>query len=159
MTVERIAGPVEVDVLGQGHRQIGFRYRYDPAGIAVNDRDRAAPVALARNAPVAQPKIDLPDSDRAIAAALAFEQSRDLLFGLLDGHAVEETGIDHAPVAFIGGVGDDEGRRVLLRRANNRSVSELVFVREIEVALVMRGAAEDRSRAVVHDNEIGDIDR
>src|SRR3974390_970493 len=135
MTVERIAGPVEVDVFRQGHRQIGFRYRYDPAGIAVDDRDRAAPVALARNAPVAQPEIDLPHSDRAIAAALAFEQPRDLLLCLLDGHAVEEAGIDHAPVAVIGGLGNDEGRGILLRRANYRGVSEIVFVREIEVAL------------------------
>ena len=74
-------------------------------------------------------------------------------------HAVEEARIDHAAVAVIGGVGDDEGLRILARRADHRHVAEAVFVDEIEVALVVRRAAEDRAGAVVHQDEIGDIDR
>ena len=34
-----------------------------------------------------------------------------------------------------------------------------VFVDEVEVALVVRGAAEDRSGAVFHQHEIGDVNR
>ena len=34
-----------------------------------------------------------------------------------------------------------------------------VFAREIEVALVMRRAAENRAGAVFHQHEIGDVDR
>ena len=39
---------------GSTHRQILVRHRHVAAGGAVDDRDRAAPVALARDAPVAQ---------------------------------------------------------------------------------------------------------
>ena len=84
---------------------------------------------------------------------------RDFLLGLLDGHAVEEARIDHAAVAVIGGVGDDEGLRVLAFRADHRRIAEAVFIDEIEVALVVRGAAENRAGAVFHQHEIGDIDR
>ena len=35
----------------------------------------------------------------------------------------------------------------------------MIFPREIEVALVMGGAAEDRAGAVIHQDEIGDVDR
>ena len=45
------------------------------------------------------------------------------------------------------------------RRADDRRGAEAVDVDEIEVALVVRRAAEDRARAVVHQDEIGDIDR
>src|SRR5690242_20316734 len=59
MAVERIARSVEGDVLRQRDRQIFFRHRHDAAFLAVDDRDRAAPITLARNAPVAQAVIDL----------------------------------------------------------------------------------------------------
>ena len=57
MALERVAGDVEGGVLGQLHRQILLRNRDHAAGIAVDDRDRAAPVALARDAPVAQARV------------------------------------------------------------------------------------------------------
>src|SRR5262249_9625270 len=131
----------------------------DAAALAVDHWNRAAPVALARNAPVAQAEIDLTRADRTIAARFVFEAARDLFLRLLDGHAVEEARIDHAPVAVIGGVGDDEGARVLSRRAHHRDIAKPVLVDEVEVTLVMRRAAEDRARAVVHQDEVGDIDR
>ena len=78
----------------------------------------------------------------------------------VDRHAVEEARIDHPAVAVIGGVGDDEGLRDPgARRAHHRDVAEAVFVGEIEVALVVRRAAEDGAGAVFHQDEIGDIDR
>ena len=125
----------------------------------MDHRDRAAPVALARNAPVAQAEIDLARGDGAVAAGGVLEPPRDLFLRLLDGHAVEKARIDHAAVAVIGGVGDDEAVRILSRRAHHRRVAEPVFVGEIEVALVVRRAAEDRAGAVVHQDEICDVDR
>ena len=62
-------------------------------------------------------------------------------------------------VAVIGGVGDDEALRVLARRADHRHVAEAVLVDEIQVALVVRRAAEDRAGAVFHQDEVRDIDR
>ena len=159
MTVERIARAVEVDVARQLDRQLALRHRHDAAALAVDDRDRTAPIALARDAPVAQAEIDLPLRDRPAAARLTLEPLGDLFFRRLDGHAVEEARIDHAAVAVIGGVGDHEGFRIDARRAHHRRVAEPVFVDEVEVALVVRRAAEDRAGAVVHQDEVGDVDR
>ena len=58
----------------------------------MDHRDRAAPIALARNAPVAQPEIHLALADRRVAAQLDFQPLCNLFLGLLDGHAVEEAG-------------------------------------------------------------------
>ena len=84
MAVERIARLVEGDVLRQRDRQVLRRHRHDAAFVAVDDRDRAAPVALARDAPVAQAEIDLALRDRAVAARLALQPLRDFFLGLLD---------------------------------------------------------------------------
>jgi hypothetical protein len=62
-------------------------------------------------------------------------------------------------VADIGGVGDLECRRVDALGASTTGDRQAVFVGEIEVALVMGRAAEDRAGAVFHQHEIGDIDR
>ena len=159
MTIERISRLVEGDIVRQRHRQIFLRHRNHAAFGAVDDRDRAAPIALTRNAPVAQAVIDLALCDRTIAAGFLFKPVRDFFLRFVDGHAIEEARIDHAAVAIIGNVGDDERLRVLARRADHRRVAESVFVDEIEVALIVRRAAEDRAGAVVHQNEIGDIDR
>ena len=168
----------------------------------MDDRDRTAPVALARDAPVAQAEVDLALGDgtilplpargervgvrgrtrclrmvgkaphRIALAALGrsttprgrgevsvLQPPRHLLLRFRGGHAVEEARIDHAAVAVIGRVGDDEGLGVLPGRAHDRDVAESVFVDEVEVALVVRRAAEDGAGAVVHEDEIGDVDR
>jgi hypothetical protein len=52
--VERIARLVEGDVIGQANRQVLLGHGNGAADFAVNDRDRAAPIALPRNAPIAQ---------------------------------------------------------------------------------------------------------
>ncbi len=78
---------------------------------------------------------------------------------LSNGHAIEEARIDHAAIAVIGGVGDDKARGILSLRAHHRRVAETVFVDEVEVALVMRGATEDCAGAVIHQHEIRDVHR
>ena len=157
--VERIAGPVERHVLRQGHRQILCRHRHDAAFPAMDDRDRAAPIALPRNAPIAQPEIDLALRYGLIARTFLFQPARHFFFGFCDRHAVEETRIDHAPVAVIGGVGDDESLGILARRAHHRHVAEAVFVDEVEVALIVRRATENGPGAVIHHDEIRHINR
>ena len=119
MMVERVAGLVEADILRQHHRQVLVRHRHHAAVRAVDHRNRATPIALARDAPVAQPEIDLALADGRVAAHLAFQTFGDFLLGLLDGHAVEKARIDHAAVTVIGGVGDDEGLGVLALGADH----------------------------------------
>src|SRR5271169_1881135 len=83
VSVSRRAGPPQLgQVLG--------RHRHHPAGLAMDDRDRTAPIALPRNAPVAQPEIHLALCRRTIAAHVVLEPTGDFLLRLRDGHAVEE---------------------------------------------------------------------
>src|SRR5581483_2568778 len=57
--VERVAGPVGHAVFGEHDRQLIVRHRDVAAHVAVNNGNGAAPVALARDAPVAQPPLYL----------------------------------------------------------------------------------------------------
>jgi hypothetical protein len=54
VTVQRVAGDVEADVIGQLDRQVFLLLGTTPQVGAMDHRNRAAPIALARNAPVAQ---------------------------------------------------------------------------------------------------------
>ena len=159
VAIERVAGPVKRYVVGQRHRQIFGRHRHDAALLAMNDGNRAAPVALARDAPVAQPEIDLALRNRPIAGRLCLKPLGDLFLGLRDGHAVEKARIDHATVAVIGGVGHDEALWIDIGRTNDRRIAELVLVGEFQVALIMCRTAEDGAGAVVHQNKVRHIDR
>ena len=62
--IERVARPVEADILRQHHRQVLVGHRHHAAFCAMDHRDRAAPIALPRNAPVAQAKIYFALADR-----------------------------------------------------------------------------------------------
>ena len=154
MPVERVARRLEIDVVGELHRKRAARHRHDAAAGAVDHRDRAAPVALARHAPVAQPVIDL-----APAASGVLGAPRDLLLGVGDGHAVDEIRVGEPAVAEIRLLAHREDGGVLVFRHHDGQNGQLVLAGEIEVALVVRRAAEDRAGAVFHQDEVGDIDR
>ena len=152
--LQRIARPVEGDVIGQAHRQIGLGHRHDAAGIAMDDGDRAAPIALARDQPVPQAIMH-----HALAGAELFQT----LDGALDrrGHVepVEEIRMRDPAVIDIGDIVDMEARRIGARGNHHRLHRQAVFAGEIEIALVMGRAAEDGAGAIFHEHEIGDIDR
>ena len=83
----------------------GRRHRHDAARLAVDDRDRAAPVALARDAPVAQAVVDLalgrPACRRASRLRAAWRPRRTRPWC----QTVEELRVDHHAVV------DDRRRR------------------------------------------------
>ena len=54
MPLQRVAGLAEVHALRQPHRQVRLRHGDHATRLAMHDRDRTAPAALARDAPVAQ---------------------------------------------------------------------------------------------------------
>ena len=83
----------------------------------------------------------------------------DLVLGGLDGEPVEELRIDHGAFAHVGLGTDAERGRIGSRRQHDGHHRTPVFTGEIEVALVVAGAAEDGAGAVAHDDEVGDIDR
>ena len=154
MMGQGIARFVEGDVLGQGDRQIVRRHRYHAAGLAMNDGDRTAPIALARHAPVAQPVIH-----RAAAQPLGFHAVDDPAFGVSHRHAVQRAGIDHHPVIEKGLGADADAGRVDTFGGHHRGDRQAVFAGEVEIPLVMAGAAENGAGAIVHEDEIGHVNR
>ena len=152
--VERVAGQGEVRIVGQAHRQLRVRHRHGAAAGAMDDRDRAAPVALPGDAPVAQPPVH-----HALAGTQLLQPLDRRLAAGLGGKAVEEAGIDQRAVAVMGGAADREGGRLLARRQHHDRHRQRVLAREVEIALVAARAAEDRAGAVVHQDEVGDPDR
>ena len=159
MAVKRIAGLIERHVVGQLDRQVFGRDRHDAANLAMDDRNRATPIALAGNAPVSELVVDLPLGLRPVAEHRLLQPARNFLLGLLDRHAIEKARIDHHAVAVVGDLVDGEGRGVGARRRDHRRRAKAIGVDEIKIPLIVGRAAENRARAVFHQHEIGDIDR
>src|SRR3546814_18148867 len=82
-----------------------LRPRHHAARRTMNERDRRAPVTLARNAPVAQAP-----HGRALAPALMLGARDDGRFGFVDRHAVEEVAVHELAGAGIGFVRSEERR-------------------------------------------------
>src|SRR3546814_12773180 len=74
-----------------------LRPRHHAARRTMNERDRRAPVTLARNAPVAQAP-----HGRALAPALMLGARDDGRFGFGDRHAVEEAAVQELAGAGLG---------------------------------------------------------
>src|SRR5205085_3772268 len=112
-----MAAACAADVLGADAGEMRPRPRPRAARVAMDDRDRRAPITLARDAPVAKP----PDGG-ALAPAAGLGLGDDRADPVLGGEAVEEAAIHQAPGADIGlvadrirgffrGGGDDAGHR------------------------------------------------
>ncbi len=129
--------PILLD-LRQDDRQLILGDGHGAVVLAVDDRDRAAPVALARHRPVAQAV-----RDRRSAASLLAQR--------LDDHC---HGLAGRPAAELAGVDQDVG--LLVDHRPNRQV---VALGELTVALVVRRHGHDRARPVVHQDVVGDPDR
>ena len=156
--LERVARLVEGHVLRERHRQLVLGHRNDAAAGAVDDRNRAAPVALARHAPVAQAEVHL-----ALADAHCLHARGDVGLGLGHAHAIEEFGVDeNGVVAFLlkeGFGADFEGCGIGALRRDDGDHRQVILAREVEVALVMRWAAEDGAFTIAHQHEVRGIDR
>ena len=127
--------PVVLD-LRQQHRQLVFRHGDDAAIVAVDDRDRGAPVPLPREAPVTQAI-----RDRGLGLPVLPQGLHDRGATLVGGQAVELTRRnEHA---------------VLGHDFHDRQAERL---RELAVALVVRRHGHDRARPVLHEHVVGDID-
>ncbi len=148
---QRRARAVDRDVLGQAHRQLRVRHRHGAAGITVDDRNRAAPVALARHAPVAQAVLHAPGADAA-----RFGQVRDGVEGRLKFQSVVRSGVDQQALVGERGVFDQAGRiAVETGRRHHRPDRQPVLAGEFPVALVVAGHGHDGALAVVHQHEVG----
>ena len=78
MTVQRIAWNVECHVFGQFDGQILFLLGHHTAVVAMHHRDRTTPIALARQAPIAQAELG-----HALADPLGFAKRDGRIDGLI----------------------------------------------------------------------------
>ena len=156
--VERIARLVEGHVLGQHHRQVLLRHGKRAADLTVDHRNGAAPIALARNAPVTQAVIDLNLTLRLAVDRAGTEMLGDPGLGFIDREAIKEIGIEDVTGVYIGFAANGKAVGIGIRRQHHRRDRQIIFARKVEIALVMRRAAEHRAGAVIHQHEIGDID-
>ncbi len=150
MLVERVAGAVRDQVFRQHHREILLGHGHHAAIVAVDDRDRRAPVALAADAPVAQAPGGL-----LLAEAGRADEVGDARHGVLHAEAVERAGV-HAHAALLVGVPllPRVGGEGLARDADHLLDLEAVFLGEREVALVVRRHAHHGAVAVAHEHVV-----
>ena len=138
----------KIDILGKPHGKLLLRHQHGTAMRTINHRNRAAPVALTGNEPIAQAIIHL------------FAPNPHLLKFFRDGPAPfrrcqprKFTGIDQNAVVMI---------RVFhcLKRQIPRFVlddelhRQIVFFRKRKVAFIMRRDGHDRARAVFVEDVI-----
>ena len=145
---------VESDVVREKDRQILLRNGCGAAGVAVNDRDRTSPVALTRDAPIAQSV-----NRCALTLTRSFHLGDRRAFALFDRKAVQKLRIEQTARSRVRLISHRETDGIRPRRQDHRHDFEAIFPSEIKVALIMGRTAEDGARAVVHQDKIGDIDR
>ena len=112
--------------------------------LAVDQRNRLAPVALARKHPVAQLIIDL-----ALAQALFLQIVDDGLDGVLHLQAVENAGIDHHAILYVG-----IGGVLHIAPGDHFHDGQAKFLGKLPVALVVGGHGHDGAGAVAHEHII-----
>ena len=156
VTVQRVAGNVKGDIIGQLDRQVFFLFGHHAASIAMDHRNRATPIALTRDAPVAQAVVGDTATDATGLASL--DRGKNCLFaGLHFGACKAADILDAFGFHRNKGFGQGCGRACLGHK--DRRNRQAVFAGEFKVALIMRGATKDRPSAVIHQHKVGDIDR
>ena len=117
-----------------------------PQLAAMNHRNRAAPVALPRNPPIAQPP-----GGALLAQARALQIRRDGIDGGLKLQAVVHARIDAASMLGIPGRPCVQGI-FAARHVDDRLDRQMIFFGEFEIPLIVRRHAHDRAVAVAHEH-------
>ena len=156
MALERIARLVDLDVVGQLDRQVLLRHRHDAALRAVDRRDRRSPNSAGATpasraggtgwCPCRRP------SARAARSPSPWRPRRS--------RPLRKSELIMTPSSTNGRLGDAETLAASASLGHHhRDDRQAVLGRELVVALVVAGAAEDRAGAVFHQHEVGGIDR
>ena len=136
-----------LDVVGRSTGSSSSGTGTMPQRVAVDDRDRAAPEALAADQPVAQAVVDL-----AVAHALALEPPEDRLERLALVHAVELRLLMCGPSPVYGRASPPSGGCTC-------EIGRPYVVGEVPVALVLGRHRHDRPGAVPHEHVVGEVQR
>ena len=141
--------------IGQNHRKLFVRDRHDAARVAVDDRDRAAPVALTREAPVAKPEVD-----REPTLPLCLQTLDDAPSSFGRRQAVDVSRVDENLVV---GVRRVRGALVDVDTdvggSHNVPNRETKSARELEVSRVVSRHGHDCTGAVVGKHVVGNVHR
>ncbi len=119
----------------------------------MDDRDRAAPVTLAADPPIAQTELGA-----GLAQAFALQRGFHGIKGAVEVQSVEIAGVDQFPVFAIGIV-PGRGRFVAGTGAHHRLDRQVILGGEGEVALVVGRHGHHGTFAVIHQYIVGDPDR
>ena len=148
-----LPGRSNVDVVGQHDRQVLLRHRHDAAACRNGSPGSGSPSSAgARPAsraggtapcPCRRPRFQPRDDARLASSTARPSRKSELMI---------------APSSTKASSATSKVRRPR-RRQHHRNDRQAVLARELEVALVVARAAEDRAGAVVHQHEVGDIDR
>src|SRR2546427_106777 len=143
------AGVVRPEVLDDREHdgEVALRHAHRPARLAVDDRNRRSPIALARDAPVVQAVLH-PRRCRAASR----EPLDDLAAALATGEDIESARARQHP--HLGHAGER-----LPLHLDHLADGEAELTGELEVALVVRGHGHDGAGAVLHEHVVGDPDR
>ena len=139
---------------GEQHRQSVVGHGHLAALLAVHDRNRRAPIALARHEPIAQAVVDglARRARRASRRCAIASRARSLDMPVKSPLAISRPSSTNAL----------RRRRVdrsAVRRHDHLRDRQPCFLREIEVALVVRGHAHDRAGAVLGQHVVRHPDR
>ena len=145
----RFAGRQELDVSGSRTGSSDSGDRDDAVVGAVDDRDRAAPVALAADQPVRAGGTGRRARRRLSPTAIRWPRS----------FAVSTSSPSRNPLLIIV-PGPDAGAAVeVLGRLDGANDRQAVGGGELEVAFVLGGDRHDRPGAVGREDVVGDVDR
>jgi hypothetical protein len=153
--VQRVAAAVGNAVLRQHHRQVLFGHGHRAVFEAVDDGNGRAPVALARDAPVAQAPGGL-----FLAQALGGQRLRHGVDRVLMRQAAEVVGVDGHALLLVGVPVVPAGVVIALAVDVDHLLDrQAVLEREGEVALVVRRHAHHGAVAVAHQHVVADPQR
>ena len=156
VAVERVlAAAAVVDGVRQSDGQVLLGHGHDPVPLAVDDRDRRAPVALAADQPVVQAV-----GDRRPCPCRWLPAREDRLAALVGGQPGVRPAVDEDLTA---GVRDERlvHRRIGLLQARRHDTPDRQPVRDRErvVAFVVGRDGHDRAGPVATEDVVGDVDR
>src|SRR4051794_36510935 len=133
MAVERVTGDVEAHVVRQDDRKLLARHRHGSAACAMDDRDRRAPITLARYAPVSQSI-----GRGALAPSRLLGAPDHFGSGLFARQSIEKSGVYGYAVGILGLAADRFGRQISARR-DDALDRQMILLRKFEIALIMAG--------------------
>ncbi len=152
--LERVSALAREGRVGrEDDRQLVVGHRLHAVLLAVDDRDRRAPVALPADEPVLEAV-----RGRGLADALLPRPLGHLRDGLVGGHAVEGPAVDDEAGAVVRGRHRGAVQALALGLDDDAHL-EAVLAGELEVALVVGGDGHDGAGAVAHQHEVADPDR